>query len=354
MQQLRGQPRRSKIVGKMDSLAQNPGSEHEAIETGDEALATLYRNAFEVRERMGLDQGSHIFYIDHPKYFMVEFVANSPNDTYVDLHDNRQEVGSSFRGLPYLLDKSRYISKTPDGNLFYANYDQIMYKTDLGDAHLSDAELDGNDQEFNGSEPLPPDVVEIVDDMNSILHSLTIEQYDVANHEAPVAYDPVKKAELEALEEALSTAGGAFALMQLAIRERYNGKSPKVSAGINYVLTKEPNDNFEISFYPDVDEDGNWLPYSIQANRKSNLGPIRSYRRQFEQYTNFYFSDNWPTISLEIDDYYLQEEDDPTSQKEIFIESFNFEPDDVIADNLKQIVKVILREIVGSGEEQHA
>lgn len=340
-------------VGDMDKTPEAAGDNSAQIESQIAEFDLLYRNAFEVRRRLGLDRGYHVFDIDDTRYHRVDVIANTYDDMSVTLYETNDEIIRSVRDIPYTLERMSIIGLKKGGVLRYVGYDSMKFAPSWSTRETFDSELDSDEQEFDFDQPLPTKVAELLGDMNTILPGLTLEQHNDEESECwfdEDQYDVVKQRELLALEEALSTAGGALYLLQLAFLDRYRRE---ISSGASIDdclrIPKGPHSSFEISasFDPDSGDDNEWFPHIISLKKGSAGSFFSTYGGRFEHTTTHTFFEFSDLIQYEVSD--DLEQDDRSL---INVDAFNalIAPSDRLSDDVLSLVKQLLRGIVIKGD----
>lgn len=325
------------------------------IDSDKKAFGDLYVSAFEARKRLELVPGWHHFAIEHPEYSKIMVSANAYDDMCITLVSNRINVGSSLAGEPYLLKKEQWVSRKAGGNLSYGAYDQISFKW-RGDQGF-DAELDTEDAEYDFTEPLAPEISALIDEMSKILPTLTRDQYLEEDSDwwpqeyQDDQYDRAKIRELNALEEALGTAGGAIYLLQLAFLQRRQELIKKGSneAEQEFVLPRVKHSEFIVSADSDFEPRGTeWHPRIIIARKRVMNDQFRIYDGQLEHDETYVFMiGDDERIEYEVSDALDNE------GYQILVGEYGkiFKPNEVLPARVQRLVKRLLKEIVNPDEQ---
>lgn len=319
----------------------------QAEQSEQEQFDDLYRAAFDLRRRLDLGLGDHVFDIEHPEYYRVVIQANAYDDMSVTFRTIPREIGKSIRGSTYMYQSWLDISRRGNGDLRYCSGEFITYASRWSGNDF-DSELDSDDGEFDFSEPLPSNVSKLIHDANEILPSLTIEQYQPEEGEGMneewfnSRYDRELVRTLQELDAALSTAGGAYYILQLVMLERYRASG---ETGKEFVIPPHPwISSYTITGVNDTATDA-WHPDVIRVEKNYMGGAVRTYDNEFSHIeTHEIFEDEEDgSIHYVVEDRIHNE----TESLPIDNVSYRFQPEDALTDDMQKMVKHLLKAIVG-------
>lgn len=316
----------------------------------------LYQRAFEVRRRLGLKEGLHVFDIDHPVYYRVQICADAYDSMYVLLQSKVEDLATSVRDNPYTFESWHSVSINKSGGLIYGATDLVKYASRWsGVPAETDSELDTDDAKYDLTEPLPDKVSSLIGDMNEILPIVTLEEY---NHDESYEdfdedrYDRGKQKELKDIEEALSTAGGAHYLLQLALLSRYRDTG-QTSKRIS-IPASSSHSIYEIAADHDpepTDDSSIWHPTLIEASKASLGSFVRTRNGKLKQRRTHLFID---TPFTDIPNGIKYEEEDllVDGTHEVEIDTFvkEFRPEEELPEDILKLVKHLLKAIVTAPE----
>ncbi len=313
----------------------------------EEQLWDLYRDAFTTRGRLALPRGNFSFNVQDERYARLEFVAVAYDNMYVTLHENPLIVDTDLQGRPYTRRRWHSVGIKRGDVWYYQASDALAFTSDFSDHEFED-ELSSVDEELDPAQPLPVHVRTMLDDMRRLLPTVALDQIDDENTEEwpddddDYRYDRRKVQELQELEQALSTAGGAMYLMQLAVLMRHR-RSRRKNKNTEDFAIPSTNSVYSISasFDPGPGET-KWHPHAIEV-RGTSWGGNYGSGEAFQHETLQQFVEYEDHISYQIMHSLVRDND----AIPITVDVYDLATNDKLPQNALELVKHMLKEIMG-------
>lgn len=239
--------------------------------TSEDRLGDFYRLAFETRRRLGLKPGYYVLRCDDESFSRIDLSVQAYDDTYVEVTENPTTFGVGLQDQPYVLHRTHSLGIRGQ-SWSYSARDILVY--DSSYSGTDDSELTSGTEDIDASEPLSQEVEHMLHEMLRVLPTLRYDQIDFEhdliyewNEDDEDRYDRAKILELRSLEEALSSAGGALYLLQLAALKRHRRRRGPGRHDAEFVIPKT-NSIYGIraTFDPEPGETV-WHPHVIETSR---------------------------------------------------------------------------------------